>query len=205
MKTKTINLYQFDELSDKAKEKARDWWRNLESQNFGSGGDLNEPFETAAKLLGIEFKRHEVGLMGGGKRSEPNIWWQLHVQGSGASFEGTYSYAKGSAKAVRAEFGTDTVLWAIADSLTEFQKRHGYRVNATIEADSRYHSLLVEAYKNGAGVDEKTLTSILEDFATWIYKRIDEEYTWRMSDENVDDAIRTNEHTFTDDGEFESE
>lgn len=29
MRTKTIKLYQFDELSDEAKEKARDWYREV--------------------------------------------------------------------------------------------------------------------------------------------------------------------------------
>ena len=27
MRTETINIYTFDELSDKAKDRARDWWR----------------------------------------------------------------------------------------------------------------------------------------------------------------------------------
>ena len=53
MTTKTINLFTFDELSDKAKEHAREWWRECEAQDFGGHGELNEPIETAAKLLGI--------------------------------------------------------------------------------------------------------------------------------------------------------
>jgi len=145
MTTKTINLYQFDELSDKAKERARDWWRQCEASEFGAHGDLMEAPETAAKIIGIEFKTHGVRLMGGGTRYEPNVWWQLDGQGCGASFDASYSYAKGAGKAIRAEFGTDAELWRIADNLTAIQKRHGYGLRALLTSDSRYgHGLDIE-------------------------------------------------------------
>lgn len=195
MTTKTITLYTFDELSDKAKERARDWWRECEAETFGAFGDLYEPIETAARLLGIELRTHDVRLLGGGTRQEPNIYWTLHVQGA-ASFEGRYSYAKGSSKAIRAEFPTDAKLHAIAAGLTALQRKHFYQLEASIRTDGT--ALAVSADKC-----ESELGDWFDAFADWIYRYIDAEYNYRMSDENVDDSIRTNEYTFTENGKRE--
>lgn len=207
MITKTINLYQFAELTDIAKEKARQWWRDCEAQDFGGHGELNERPETAAKLLGISFRTHDVGLMGGGIRTEPNIWWQLDGQGQGASFAGSYSYAKGSAKAVRSEFGTDAKLWAIADGLASLQKKYLYGLTATIEAsgrDTHKYAMTVDVNdKHGSALpddDADAFRELMRDFADWVFAGIREEYDYRMTDENVDDAITVNEYTFLADG-----
>lgn len=211
MTTKTVNLYQFNELTDAAKEKAREWWRECEAQDFGAHGELTESFETAGRLLGIEFKQHEVRLMGGGTRSEPNIWWSLHVQGSGASFAGRYSYAKGSVKAIRSEYPEDVELNRIAKELASLQKKYRYSLTAVISTDSREvavhkYSMDVDLDNYGDGVkeeDAKALLELMRDFADWIYKGINEEYDYRMTEENVDDAIRANEYTFLGTGERE--
>lgn len=202
MTTKTINLYTFDELAEDAKERARQWWRDCEAQEFGRHGELNEPIETAARILGITLKTHDAPLMSGKTRQEPGVWWTLHVQGAGASFDGTYSYAKGSSKAIRAEFGTDAALHAIADGLTEIQKKHGYQLTARIHSNSNYgHSLDVEIDR--ANDAEETMRELFRDFARWIYKYIDAEYDYRMENENVDDAMRANEYTFLVNGKRE--
>jgi hypothetical protein len=207
MTTKTINLYTFAELSDKAKESARDWWRECEAQDFGGHGELNEPIETAARILGINLRTHDVKLLGGGTRTEPNVWWTLHVQGAGASYDASYSYAKGSTKAIRAEFGTDEKLWAIADGLAAIQKRYGYRLSAAIKSDTRGHFLEIDfdtvQPRDAKNNDLDSLRELFRDFGHWIYERIDAEYTFRMTDENVDEAMDANEYTFTEAGKRE--
>lgn len=57
-RTVEVTLYQFAELSDKAKERARQWWRDCENETFGHEfpNFAHETFETAAKLLGISAK-----------------------------------------------------------------------------------------------------------------------------------------------------
>lgn len=71
--TVITKVYQFDELSNEAKEKARDWWRDCENQEFGQQIEL-EFAEKAAGILGIEFDTRTVKLMGGGTRQEPIIY-----------------------------------------------------------------------------------------------------------------------------------
>ena len=201
MREVTVKLFQFDELSDKAKEKARNWWRQCEAESFSSDGELTESAETAAKLLGIDLKTRPVPLHGGGTRYEPYIWWQLHVQGSGASFEGSYSYRKGSVKAIKAEFG-DAEIQRIAQGLADLQKKHFYRLTASIKADSRFvHSggMTIEN-DDASGETIGELRELLRDFADWIYKGIDAEYSSRMEDEYIDESIRANEYDFREDG-----
>lgn len=201
-----VKLYQFDELSDKAKEKAREWWRLSEGELFGAHGELYEPYETAAKLLGIEFSQRPVPLMSGKTRYEPAIFWQLHVQGSGASFDGTYSYAKDCSKKIREEFPTDTKLHSIVDGLVALQKKNGYKLTATVKADRRavhQYAMHADVSKGDDYADDDTSTDVqalMRDFAGWIYKGISDEWDAHMEDEYVDDAITANEYEFYEDG-----
>ena len=88
-------VYQFPELSDAAKEKARNWYREL-----GPHDDwweaVYEDFERVCEILGIRLKTTPVRLMGGGTRAKPCIWFSgFWSQGDGACFESYWSHAKG--------------------------------------------------------------------------------------------------------------
>lgn len=208
MTTKTINLYEFSELSDAAKKKAREWWRDCERSDFGAHGELTEPAETAGKLLGITF------ATGGGSRYEPKIYWDIGcTQGSGASFEGSYEYVKGAEKALRAEFGGDSgeTLARIARNLQALQRRYRYHLTAKITTSGNYtheYAMDVEVCDaSGNEIDSqddaREVLELMRDFARWIHAGILVEYESRMTDEYVDDAITANEYTFTESGERE--
>ena len=77
MKTVEIGIYTFDELSEDAKERARDWYR--ESDEFNPEF---EQFETAAKILGIEFDTRPITLMSG------KTLYESHIMYSGFFFAG---------------------------------------------------------------------------------------------------------------------
>jgi hypothetical protein len=198
VQTKTITLYTFDELEDRAKERARDWWRECEANDFEAP---MEPIETAAKLLGVEFDTYGVPLMNGSTRRAPKVWWTLHQQGAGMSFDGWYRYAKGSAKAVRAEFPKDEALHRIADGLQALQRRYFYRLSARVGSGNG-HYLRVSADDWVQEVEEE-LRELLGDFCHWAYRLIDAEWDWVMSAENVDECIQINEYTFTEAGKRE--
>lgn len=207
MKTVTVNLYEFDELTDAAKEKARDWWRRCESGDFGAHGELFEDTERIAEILGITFDRHDVPLMGGNKRSKPNIWWQLHVQGSGASFSGRYGYQERCSERMCQYAPKNKELQRIATELTKIQKKYSYGMTACITTSSHSvhkYSMDLEAFDaNGDYIhadDTNDLLELMRDFADWIYKMLQQAYEYRMSDENVEDSIRANEYTFCESG-----
>lgn len=205
MKEVTVKLYQFDELSDKAKEKARDWWRELEAQDFDPDYD---DFEAVAKILGIEFARAQIGKKKDGSPIySPDIRWSgFSSQGDGASFAGTYQHAKGCIKAIKSYAPKDKELHRIAQELTDLQKKYGYSLAATVTQSGHYYhqyTMDLEMSDYGEGVkqeDYDALRDLLRDFAGWIYKALEEEYDYRMSDENVDESIRANEYWFRENG-----
>lgn len=81
MQTKTYNIYTFDELDEKAKEKARDWWR--------LGNDY--PF------LAEAMAEHALGLLAENeiKTDDVKVYYSLsYCQGDGAMIEMSGTWRK---------------------------------------------------------------------------------------------------------------
>lgn len=201
-------VFKFEELSDSAKEKAREWWRECDSVDQDTSITY-EDAATCADILGIDLRTRSVKLMGGGTRLEPCIWYSgFSSQGDGACFEGTYSYAKGAAKKIRAHAPQDKELHRIADELQTLQRDAFYRLEARTEHSGHYyHSgcMSVSVWRSEGDEtrnEDETLTQLLRDFADWIYKQLRDDYEWRMSDEQVDESILANEYDFDEDGQI---
>jgi len=197
MPTERIELvYKFEELSDKAKEKARDWYRScIDSNDFDT---VIEDATRMAAILGIEIETHGVKLMGGSTRQDPCVWWQLDGQGQGASFSGFYRYAKGSCKAIRSEASSDTELHRIADALFEAQKASGYQIETRITARGAGYWNMCFSDRDGSIADDRLddVERALRDFAKWILKQLQTESDYLHSEENVDETIEANEYDF---------
>ena len=202
-------VYQFPELSDAAKEKARNWYRDLGPHDDWWDA-VYEDFERVCEILGICLKTTAVRLMGGGARAKPCIWFSgFWSQGDGACFEGDYSYAKGSGAAIRAYAPTDEELHRIADALADIQWRNFFQLRACATHRGRYY----HEYSMGFSVErdspvyqemtkdaEEEVTEALRDLARWLYRRLEEEFDGLNSDEAVDGAIAANEYSFTAEG-----
>ena len=79
-------VYQFPELSDAAKEKARSWYRELGPHDDWWDA-VHEDFERVCEILGIRLKTTPVRLMGGGTRAKSCIWFSgFWSQGDGACY-----------------------------------------------------------------------------------------------------------------------
>lgn len=209
MREVTIKVYRYDELSDAAKAKAREWYRQFEESSFGAFGELYEPIETAAGLLGVSFATRKVRTMGGTDRSEPNIHWNLDYSHlPGASFSGSYRYKARSSRLVAREFPQDAELQRIAGELEKFQRAHGYRLVADImetDADAHWRSMEIVVFKDlsarmNGSADYTPLLKSLQDFARWIFRYIEVEYQYRTADAQIAEGIRANEYEFRDDG-----
>ena len=119
-------VYQFPELSDPAKDKARAWYRELGPHDDWWDA-VYEDFERVCEILGIRLKTRAVRLMGGGTRQIPCVWFSgFCSQGDGASYEGYLCHAKGSAKRIRDYAPQDPTLHGIADRLQAVQRRNFY-------------------------------------------------------------------------------
>ena len=195
MRTVQVNLYQYDELSDKAKAKARDWFRECDTFD-----PEMEQFETAARILGITFATD-------GADNHPDIRWSgFSSQGDGASFVGSYSYSAEAAQAIRDEFPTGHTLHSIADTLAEIQARYTAPIAARLGQRGRYvhsGSMWLEEYAPDhlTNDDYQLILASMKRFANWIYICLEDDYDSQREDDYIADTIRANEYEFRENGE----
>jgi len=180
-------VYQFNELSERAKDNARQWFRDV-SANDDWYDSTFEDVKECGKLIGITIDK--IYFRG---------FWS---QGDGACFEGSYSYAKAAPATIAAYTGGNETLVRIAKELLEVQRKAFYRLTATVKHSGRYYHEYctdIDVYNNGEIADNVTdeiISTLLRDFMRWIYRELEKAYNDYMSNETVDDNIRCNEYTF---------
>lgn len=192
MKTIETKVYNFDELSDEAKETARSWFREGDDFSFHAENVIDAAKEIA-KLMGINIK---------------NIYYTgFYSQGDGACFEGTYIYKAGSIKAVREYAPLDRELHNIVVDLWKAQRPAFYRLEAHVKHRGHYqHSgcTEIEVYNtehpHSDVPQEEDIKDALRSFMDWIYSQLDKENDYQNSDEVTDENILANEYTFTESG-----
>ncbi|MDE1871782.1 MAG: hypothetical protein KGI06_06110 [Candidatus Micrarchaeota archaeon] len=214
MRVTETTVYQFEELSDAAKEKARQWYREGEAEDFSDDEFILEPAKTAARLIGIEFAERSYQTSRGKTHTEADITWSLaYCQGDGLAFAGTYRFTRGAADAVRAEFPTDIALHAIADGLQALQAHYKLsgagpgNMEGRASQDQRGHFIMDATVTDSETGEEpedyeitKRFLELMRDFADWIYEGLKAEYESRQENEYVDDNIIANEYEFDEDG-----
>ena len=206
MRTVEKTLYKYEELSDRAKQKAREcyleggldysWWEYA-----------YEDFARVAEILGITLSQRSVPLMNGKCRYEPEIYFSgFYHQGSGSSFCGTYGYAKGAVAKIKKYAPQDEELHRIAQGLQDVQRSHFYRLTADITS-ARDHYIRVEVgdsenpYRD-IGEAEDGVRELMNDFNDWMFKCLQDEYEYLTSDEAVEESIVANEYEFDEYGNW---
>jgi hypothetical protein len=202
-------VYQFPELSDAAKEKARSWYRDLGPHDDWWDA-VYDDFERVCNILGVSLKTRPVRMMGGGTRQKPCNWFSgFSSQGDGASFEATVRYANGSAREIRSYAPKDETLHSIADRLQGAQRQNFYQLSADVTHRGRYYHeycMTIDVARDSptgqapAEGSEETVVETLRDLARWLYGQLEAEFDHLTSDEAVDEGIIINEYTFTDAG-----
>jgi hypothetical protein len=202
-------VYKFEELSDTAKEKAREWWRE---------GALDHEwwehiYDDAARMgeiIGINIDNETSGRARAGGRPRINF----ETNPDGARFEGSYRYRKGSVAAIKKEAPQDKDLHEIAEALARVQKKYFYDLEASIRYgrghDEHPSNTFITVEPGSWGLDrgmqvseadDEEIQDILRDFMYWISRQLSREAEWILSDEQVDESIIANEYEFTEDGE----
>lgn len=202
--TVSTNVFTFDELSDEAKKKARDWWLQEEPHDGWWEGTYEQAV-TAAAHLGITIDMKS--------KHTPAIYFSgFCSQGDGACFEGTYRYKKGWRAAILAEFGEQHTgrkdLLDIGQSLMQAVAPQFYQVEAVVKHRGHYsHSgcttidvTHTESMYRDIGDAEQGVKDALRNFMDWIYEQLEREYDWQRADEQVDESIRANGLEFTESG-----
>lgn len=197
---------EFNELSDSAKEKVREWWRT--DLPFVTDHIIDDAADIAA-MFGLDIRQTPKRRIDGETHWVPTVYWSgFWNQGDGASFDGSYKYKAGGLKAVKAHAPKDETLHRIVQRLQEVQRRYFYGLRADVKQNGRYsHEMTMGVDVTETRYDrevkrddEEEIIDCLRDFARWIYRQLEAEYEYQNSDEVVDETIIINAYEFDADG-----
>lgn len=210
-RTVEITVFDFAELSDDAREKARSWYR----EGIGDYEWFDcvfDDFEAICDCLGVRLAPVTVRLMGGGMRQKPTIRFSgFWSQGDGACFEAHYSYRKDASRKLRDHAPMDAELHRIAEELQAAQRRNFYQLHAHIRHQGRYtheYSMAISVERDSSTCQDMTadaediVAEAMRDLARWLYRQLESEWTAITADEAVDEEIAANRYAFTADGEI---
>lgn len=211
-RTIETTVFEYAELSDEAKSKACEWWRDASSSDNYFADSVYDDAADIADIIGIDLRTTRKQHQDGTHHYAPTISYSgFSSQDDGACFEGTYKYKPGALVALKKHIGGeskgDRELIRIATELQVIQKRYFYKITASMSHRGHYyHSgcmwVSVE-HRDDMAIDcEDELTQLMRDFADWIYTRLESAYEYEQSDEYVIEAIVTNEYEFTENGEI---
>lgn len=192
--TETYNVYTFDELSEKAKNKAmEDYAVNLD---FGFYAEcIIDDAKAIGELMGIDID---------------NVYYSgFYSQGDGAMFTGGYGYKRGSVTAVMSYAPMDTELHSIVKTLANIQRRNFYQLYANVKHYGHYYhsssniiNVERDSYQDVSKSDEDDLTECLRDFMEWIYSNLEKEYDYVTSLDYFKEVCEANDYQFLASGEL---
>lgn len=177
-------VYFFDDLSDDAKEKALENYR-----------DCNVEFDSWYEYV---IDDHDGKLEEKGYTSPVISFRGFASQGDGASFTAGVNLEKWLKNHKRKTYYKRLLS---AESIGDFTAKiirtdhhysHENTVRAEVECSDSVHSLAMEL--------ESELTRDVRELSREIYKALENEYFYQTSDESVKDTIISNEWTFTEKG-----
>jgi len=208
MRTIHTTAYQFDELSNDAKERARDWYREG-ALDYEWWDSIEEDTKIIAQALGLQVEKlYFTGFCS---------------QGDGACLTGAWYASDMNLKDLWAHIGResngDKRLLGIGATLADIVQcvpassatlrhtgnyYHEYSVTIDVDTDEGMEdpSGDYEEYfdQDEHLVFEEQITECLRDLMRWTYRQLEAEYDYQMSDESVDENIRANDYEFTERG-----
>lgn len=205
MRTETIEIYTFQELSNEAKEKARKWFRNGMHQDFFIESEMiSESMVELAKDRGFSFN---------GKRA---VSWQLsYCQGDYVGLHDAELSKEKMHEIVLAKLNEDEKemfeflidnKYLYLHGKTDYHHYYHQQFNVEVEAVDYPENELTEAIMDAfieriEEVTEKAFKGYVEDFCYELKRGGYEEIDYYDSDEYVDENIINNDYEFTKDGE----
>ena len=184
-----IELYKFNELSDKGKEIAQQNYINNMYSDWSH--PLIQEFKDIGFVIGIEIQKILFNGFG--------------FQGDGACFIGSFHHKKGGLKKLKKSC-SDKEIISIATEIQDIQKRYNYKLcGIIVKMHSRYShekTVMVETYdKNDnqvEGEDWVLMENIFRNFMIIIYCKLEELYHQQTSYETINEL----EKEYLDSGEL---
>lgn len=199
--------FKFEELSERAKDKAREEYTSGDYPGYDWWDDVYEDAVRIGQMIGIEIGATTHVSTKGRNYTTTNIWFcGFGSQGEGACFDGDYRYAPNAAKHIDQETNDEELL-RIAKELTLMQvtqRLQGLEYFTAVIHAERNNSIRTEIRDWGVDEvgepDEEAFAQLMEDFASWIYKQLEAENDYLYSDEYVDERLSEDDCLFDEDG-----
>lgn len=183
------NVYNLEELSDKAKEKARDWYRGGMDQDIYWSESVTDDVKTILGYLGFEIKYIH--------------WSGFWSQGDGACFAGKWRAAdvnlKGLLEYAPGYEDVDRVVARLSEIAINAPS-----ISFSVEQSGYYQHENCTAFDFDEEVSEEyceELAELSKDLMRWIYSRLEQAWDFENSNETVDENIINNEYEFLESGE----
>ena len=206
-------VYQYDELSEDAKQTAREWYAN--GLDYDWWTDTYEDLGTTASIVGIAVDKRKVKLMGGGTREDYDFSFDLGYRNS-FHFTGYYSYDKGWKELAKKEYGKDVFTRDTKEDKTaaflqewdklqhSIQRPAFYGLSCKISSCSWNNGMSLDCrhitttgYENYAtDAQEKDLEELIELFQVYALSMLNAEWDYLNSDEAIEESIRANDYEF---------
>lgn len=199
----TTDEYIFSELSDTAKQKAREEFTSGDYPKYEWWDGVYEDANRVAKILGLDIESSRTTKKGHRVTDIEISFSGFWSQGDGASFEGSYQLNPKAVDEIN-EYCCDEKLIRIATELTMMQITRRLTgaapLTANISKSGRYsHSGSMNIEVNSEYEDdehcqislslEHQFTQLMRDFADWIYRSLENEHDHLTSDEYVEERL----------------
>ena len=196
--TREFEVYRFEELDDKAKERALQW--------FSEDSDLFQwRSETFIDMMKSEAPKYFL--------IDKVYWSGFCNQGDGASWAG-YVDLKEYAKAMNdPDLLAAIEIGAIEDKPVVHKSTHRYQHELTMTFEIDQWDYLDEEQAEALGKTDKDIQDMIKkaeedlleearDYAREIYRTLEKDYEYTYSEESLKDMAEANEWTFNKDGSF---
>jgi len=201
----SCTTYTFAELSEEAKDKAREAYTDKDYLDYDWWDSVYEDFDRVCTILGIRISSHSVRLHGGETHHAPDIFFSgFGCQSDGASFKGSYRSKQDITTEIR-NYCNDKELHRIADQLTSMQLTQRLLGLEFFSADIgplNRGGLSIEIDNWGDETvgqpDQEQFRDLMMDLTAWLYAQLGAENDYLYSDECVDQYLV--DETFDEDG-----
>ena len=192
------DVYTFDLLSDGAKEKARDWYRQASAGDDFGADCVIEDAKAILKHAGWDISK--VNYSG------------FSSQGDGACFEGAWSAKGVNVAAMKEAAPLDTELHRIAEDLAKVAAALPLSSGGVKQSGHYYHEYCTRFEFEASEEKEDAETNLAinsaeddfieasRDAMRWIYRQLEKDWEFQNSDETAGENILANEYTFTEAG-----
>jgi hypothetical protein len=207
MKIIKTKVYEFSELTDAAKQKARDWYREVSAADTDWHESTTDDAKACLKFLGWDIT--QIYFSG------------FSSQGDGACFEGSWRAEDVNAAGMLEHAPQDTELNRLAEAFKKIAANHLEATAGVKHSGHYYHEYCTafdvdipdnalenldygsSEYKTREAIlqdVEKEIIELSRDAMRWIYRQLEKAYEFENSDETVDANILANGYTFMDTG-----